>query len=73
MYMHTEYFADNTLTVLYILVSTIPLINTYHRFRIGQNLATVHRARVKDKAFYRFTISISFITIAILIICFRIV
>ena len=73
MYMHTEYFADNTLTVLYILVSTIPLINTYYRFRIGQNLATVHRARVRDKSFCRFTISICFFTIAILIICFRIV
>lgn len=73
MYMHTEYLADNLMTILYILVSTVPLIHIYCRFRIGQNLATIQRSRVKDKIFTRFVISFSFITIAILIICFRIV
>ena len=73
MYMHTEYFADNAMTILYILVSTIPLIHIYYRFHIGQNLAIIQRSRVKDKSFTRFVISLSFLTIAILIICFRIV
>lgn len=73
MYMHTEYFADNFLTVLYILVSTIPLIQLYYSFRLGRNLATIQRSRVKDKFFHRLTISLSFLTIAILVICFRIV
>lgn len=73
MYMHTEYFADNALTVLYILVSAIPLIHLYYSFRLGRNLATIQRSRVKNKTFHRFTISLSLITIAILIICYRIV
>ena len=73
MYMHTEYFADNTLTIIYILVSAIPLIHLYYSFRLGRNLAVIQRSRVKDKSFHRFTISLSFLTIAILVICFRIV
>ena len=72
MYMHTEYFADNIMTILYILVSSIPLIYLYWRFRIGQNLAIIQRSRIKDKSFSRIAISLSFFTIAILIICFRI-
>lgn len=73
MYMHTEYFADDLMTILYILASTIPLIHLYYSFRLGRNLATIQRTRIKDKIFHRFTISLSFLTIAILIICFRIV
>ena len=73
MYMHTEYFADDAMTILYILTSSIPLIYLYWRFRIGQNLAIIQRSRIKDKTFSRFAISFSFLTIAILIICFRII
>ena len=73
IYMHTEYIADDLLTVLYILVSAIPLFIVYYSFRSHHNLADVMRARVHDKRFHRLCLSLSFITIAILIICFRIV
>lgn len=73
MYMHKEYFADDIMTVLYILISIIPLLCIYHSFRTGHNLATIQRTRIKDKTFYRFILSICFLAIAILIICFRIV
>lgn len=73
MHMHTEYFADDLLTILYILVSTIPLICLYYSFRSGHNLADIQRSRVRDKTFHRILISLSYFTIAILIICFRII
>ena len=72
MYMHSEYFADDVMTILYIIISSIPLLCMYHSFRIGHNLAHIQRTRVKDKPFLRIIISFSFFTIALLIICFRI-
>lgn len=73
MYMHKDYFADDIMTILYILISIIPLLCLYHSFRIGHNLAKIQRTRIKDKTFHRLILSFSFLTIAILIICFRIV
>ena len=73
MWMHSEYFADDFLTILYILVSAIPLINLYYSFRTNHNLANIQRSRVKNKLFHRITMSLSLLTIAVLIICFRIV
>ena len=73
VYTHTEYIADDFLTILYILISTIPLFILYHSFRSKHNLADVIRSRIRDKTFHRFCLSFSYVTIAILIICFRIV
>ena len=73
MYMHTEYLADNLMTVLYIITPTIPLLCLYHSLRLGHNLADIHKSQIKDKIFHRFIISFSFLTIAILIINFRII
>ena len=73
MYMHTEYLADDFLTVLYIIISAIPLLITYYSFRSGKNLADIMRSRIRDKAFHRLCLSLSYATIAILIICFRII
>lgn len=73
IHMHTEYLADNLLTIIYILVPTIPLFILYYSFRFKHNLATVMKTRIRDKAFHRFCLSFSYLTIAILIICFRIV
>lgn len=73
MYMHTEYIADDLLTILYILTTVIPLFSIYFSYTIlHHNLAHIERARVKDKAFHRIFISICYLTIAILLIYFRI-
>ena len=72
MYMHTEYFADDLLTILYILISAIPLLNMYLSFLLGHNLADIERSRIKDKTFHRFSISLGYITIMILMVFFRI-
>lgn len=73
MYMHTEYFADDLMTLIYILASVIPLFQIYYSFRFGRNLADIQKSRVKNKSFHRFIISFSYLTIAILTFCFRIV
>lgn len=73
IYTHTEYFADDFLTILYILVPTIPLFILYYSFRSGRNLADIIKSRIRDKAFHRLCLGFSYLTIAILIICFRIV
>lgn len=73
MYMHTEYIADNLLTILYILISAVPLLIMYFSFLSGKTLADIERSRVKDKTFHRFAISFGYFTIMILTIFFRIV
>lgn len=73
IYMHTEYIADDLLTVLYILISTVPLIILYISFHKNRNLSDVIRSRIRDKNFHRLCLGLSYATIAILIICFRIV
>lgn len=72
MYMHTEYLADDFLTVLYIVISAIPLLISYYSFRSGHTLADIMRLRIRDKTFHRLCLSLSYLTIAVLIICFRI-
>lgn len=73
IYMHNEYIADDLLTIIYILISTVPLILLYFSFHRHHNLADVIRTRIRDKTFHRLCLSLSYATIAILIICFRIV
>lgn len=71
MEMHTEYFADNLLTILYILTPTIPLFIIYYKYHTHHNLADILKSRLKDKPFNRFILSFSYLTIAILILFFR--
>ncbi|MBR2855468.1 hypothetical protein IKE99_00805 [Candidatus Saccharibacteria bacterium] len=73
VYSHAEYFADDFMTILYILISTVPLFVLYHSFRSKRTLADVMHSRIRDKTFHRLCLSFSYLTIAILIICFRIV
>lgn len=72
MEMNVDYFPSNLLTIVYILVPTIPLFFIRWRFQTGHNLADIMKSRTRDKTFTRFILAFSFFTIAILIICFRI-
>lgn len=71
MEMHTEYFADDLLTVLYILTPTVPLFIIYYKYHTHHNLADILKSRAKDKTFNRFILGFSYLTIAILILIFR--
>ena len=73
IYSHSEYFADDFLTVIYILIPTIPLFILYHSFHSRHTLADIMRSQVRDKTFHRLCLSFSYFTIAFLIVCFRIV
>ena len=59
-------------TILYILAPTIPLFMLRWTFKSGRNLAEIQRLRVRDKNFTRFILFISYLTIAALMIIFRI-
>lgn len=72
MEMTAEFLPSNILTILYIVVPTIPLFVTRWKFQTGSNLADIQRSRVKDKAFTRIILCFSYVTIAILFIYFRI-
>ena len=72
MYMHNSYTADHLFTILYILTPALPLFCLYYSFRSGRHLADIQKSRVKSKTFHRFLISICYLTIAVLIIYFRI-
>lgn len=72
MEMNTEYYSSHFLTVLYIITPTIPLLVVRWKFWRHHNLADIARARVKDRAFNRLLLAFCYLTIAILIICFRI-
>lgn len=72
MEMNAEYFSSNILTILYIIVPTIPLFFIRWRYQTGHNLADVMKSRTRDKIFTRFILAFSFFILAILIICFRI-
>lgn len=73
MYMHTEYIVDDLLTLLYIIATVIPLFVIYYSFQFNHNLAHIQKTRVKDKTFHRIIISVSYLTIALLLLCFRII
>ena len=72
MEMNTEYFSSNLLTIIYILTPTIPLFIIRWLFHSGRNLSDIIKLRIKDKHFTRFILAFCYLTIAILIICFRI-
>ena len=70
--MTTESFSGHLLTLLYIITPIIPLLIIRWRFQTGHNLADIERSRVKDKKFIRIILSLSYLSIAILFIYFRI-
>ena len=72
MEMNVEYFPSNLLTILYIVVPTLPLFFIRWRYQSGHNLADIMKSRTHDKNFTRFILGFSYLVIAILIICFRI-
>ena len=71
MEMHTQYTADDLLTVLYIITPTIPLFFIYYKYHTHHNLADILRSRAKDRIFTKFILGFSYLTIAILILYFR--
>lgn len=71
MEMHTEYIADNLITVLYIITPTLPLFLIYFKYHTHHNLADIIKSRKKDQPFTRFILSFSYLTIALLILIFR--
>lgn len=71
MKMGAEGFSSNILTIIYILTPVVFLFVIRWQYKIGHNLADIQRTRVKDKFFNRFIIGLSYLIIAILIMCFR--
>lgn len=57
-----------TIIILYILVATVPLFILRALFRGGLNLADIQRLRVKNKSFFRLTITLGYLFLAFLII-----
>lgn len=72
MEMNAEYYSSYLLTFLYILAPIVPLLIVRWTFLVHHSLAELAKARVRDKNFVRFILAFSYMTIAILIICFRI-
>lgn len=71
MEMHTEYIADDFLTILYIVTPTIPLFVIYYKYHSHHNLADILKSRAKDKHFTKFILGFSYLAIALLILIFR--
>lgn len=71
--MSVEFSPSHFLTLLYIMVPTIPLFAMRLKFKLGYNLADIERSRVKDKIFTRLILCFSYVTITILFIYFRII
>lgn len=71
MMMSAKFFPSYTLTLIYILAPTIPLFVIRWVFKSGRNLADIQKTRIRDKNFTRFILFASYLTIAILMIFFR--
>lgn len=72
MQLDVDLFLSHLLTLLYIVVPVIPLLITRWRFQSGHNLVDLQKSRTKNKPFTRLILSFSYLTIAIIILCFRI-
>lgn len=70
--MSYESFTSDFLTLAYILTAAVPLFIVRCSFKSGHNLAHIERTRVKDKLFTRLILGFSYLTIAILIIYFKV-
>ena len=71
--MSVIFFPSHLLTLFFIMTPTIPLFIMRLKFKLGYNLADIERSRIKDKTFTRIILCLSYITIAILFIYFRII
>ncbi|MBR3253295.1 hypothetical protein IKF85_01075 [Candidatus Saccharibacteria bacterium] len=73
----TKNFLDviprSLILVLFILIIISPLLFLYAYFRSGNNLANYLKARIKNKLFFRFFISILYFVLAIIIIIFKVI
>ena len=56
--------------VIFSMSSVFAVRGQYYRKR--KNLAEIHRAQVKNRTFYRFMLSVSFLLLAVFIVTFRI-
>ncbi len=72
MEMSVEFFPSHLLTILYIVIPTLPLFFIRWKFQTGHNLANIQRSRVKDKNFTRLILCFSYTAITVLFIYFRI-
>ena len=70
--MSPEFYPTNLTYIIFILAPIVPLLLIKLRFKAGYNLADIQKSRVKNKNFTRIILSLSYLTIAILLIYFRI-
>lgn len=61
-------FPSESVLILYIIVATIPLFTLRTFFRGNLNLADIQRLRTKNKSFFRLTITLGYLLLAILAI-----
>lgn len=57
--------------MLYAFVILIPIFIIYISYSFNRNLAEITKCRIKNKTFIRFVLSLSYLSLAILIIVFR--
>lgn len=72
MGLGNNFVVADFLTLLYVFTPIIPVTIIYTRFRTGHNLVDIQKRRIKNINFAKFLVCLTYITIAILIICFRI-
>lgn len=72
MELDSNFLVADFMTLLYILAPIIPIAIIYTKFRTGNNLVDIQKRRIKNINFTKFLVCFTYITIAILIICFRI-
>ena len=60
------------LALLFILMPITPLVIIYAKYQTGLNTAEIQKQRIKNIPFTKFIVCLSYLTIAILLICFRI-
>ncbi len=62
----------NLLAILLTLAPLFPLFIIHYKFQAGYNLANILKSRSKNKSFNRVILSLSYLIIAVLIICFKV-
>ena len=70
--MSSSHPGSSLLTILYIVIPIIPLFIMRFNYHHGNNLADIERSRVRNKIFTRAIMCVSYLLIAIIIICFRV-
>lgn len=64
--LHISSRAGFVFIIAYIIIATLPLFTIRTLYRTDHNLADIQRFRVKKKIFFRITIAISYLILAIL-------